>query len=169
MRARLKKIPRRRLPGQLAVEQTHDAAVVAAMLKNAGAAVPAGFTEHGECYLVAYWGDQPVGIAGIETEVDTALMRPLFVLENMRRRRIGARLLAAVRQASRTRGARTLYAIVPASSAGYFARLGFVETNFAEVVTAFGHLSMFQRACLDGGLAWRAVQLDISREGLIER
>ena len=122
------------------MEQTHDPALITAMLHRAVTAA-SGLGQSAECFLIAYLGDDPVGIAGLETEVDAALMLPLFVVENMRRHGVGASLISAVRLAAHTRGARTLYAAVPTTSVGYFARFGFEETNLAELFKAFGHAS----------------------------
>src|SRR5215469_10553700 len=60
MPATLKKIRRRRPRGEVSVEQTHDPALIAAMLDRAGAAVPIDLTDSGECFLMAYLGDDPV-------------------------------------------------------------------------------------------------------------
>jgi N-acetylglutamate synthase-like GNAT family acetyltransferase len=164
-----KKIRRRRPPGEISVEQTHDAAVIAAMLDLAGTTVPADFTDSAECFLMAYLGDNPAGIAGLETEVDAALMRPLFVLETMRRRGVGASLVRAVRVAAHARGARTLYATARTTFVDYFARFGFAGADFAELVKALGQVSIVERPRLDDVSECRAVRLDISRDGLIER
>jgi len=162
MPAKLRKIRRRRPSGEIMIEQTHDAAVIEAMLKKAASRMHA---ERGECFLIAYWGDEPIGIAGLETEVDAALMCPLFVVENMRQRGVGACLVSAVRRAADTRGARTLYAIVPAALIDFFTRLGFDETACAELDEAFGQPSMLQWM----GPNVAACRLDISHDGLIER
>jgi N-acetylglutamate synthase-like GNAT family acetyltransferase len=167
--AKPKKIRRRHPPGELTVEQSQDAALIAPILDRAGIVALAGFAESGDCFLLAYLGDDPVGIVGLKTEVDAALMRPLFVLETMRRRGVGASLVRAVRLAARTRGARTLYATTPTESVDYFARLGFADTGFGELAKAFGQLSVLQRTGSDELPECRAVCLDISRDGVIER
>jgi len=169
MPATLKKIRRRRPRGEVSIEQTHDQAVIAAMLDRAGAAVPIDLIDSGECFLMAYLGDDPVGIAGLETEVDAALMYSLFVLEAMRRRGVGASLLQAVRVAAHTRGARTLYAMAPAGFVGYFVRFGFAETGFAELVKTLGQVSMLRWTRSGDVPECAVVRLDISRDGLIER
>jgi len=163
-----RKIRRRRPSSEVTVEQTHDAAVIAAMLEGAVTSAPADATDSGECFLIAYVGDDPVGIAGVETEVDAALMRPLFVVERMRQRGVGACLVSAVRRAAHTRGARVLYAIVPATLVHYFARLGFTETSISEFDEVLGQRSMLQRTKLDPAVC-RPVRLDLSRDGLVER
>jgi N-acetylglutamate synthase-like GNAT family acetyltransferase len=169
MLATPKKIRRRRPPGEVSVEQTHDPAVIAAMLDRAGAAVPIDLTDSGKCFLMAYLGDNPAGIAGFETEVDAALMHWLFVLETMRRRGVGAALLQAVRVAAHTRGVRTLYAIAPAGLVGYFLHFGFAETDLGEVIKMFGQVSMLRLTRSDDVPECGVVRLDISRDGLIER
>jgi N-acetylglutamate synthase-like GNAT family acetyltransferase len=162
-----RKIHRRR-SGELSVEQTHDRAVITAMLDRAVTAVR-GLGQTAECFLIAYLGDEPVGIAGLETEVDAALMLPLFVAENMRCHGVGTCLLAAVRLAAHTRGARTLYTAVPTTSFGFFARFGFEETGPAELFKAFGHASMLQQMHLDNLAGFTAVRMDLSGYGLVER
>jgi len=161
------KIRRHRATGELAVEQTQDLTAIIAMLQHAG--MRGDVSANAGCFLMAYWGDDPVGIAGLETQVDAGLMRPLFVLETMRRRGIGASLVRAARVAAHTRGARMLYATTPGTFVDYFARFGFTEVGFAEIVRAFGDASRLQRTRSDDAPECRAVGLDISRDGLIER
>jgi hypothetical protein len=96
-------------------------------------------------------------------------MGPLFVLETMRRRGVGTCLVRAARTAARTRGARTLYAIAPASSLGYLAQLGFAVTGFGELVKTFGALSIGLPMKSAAAPECRAARLDISRDGVIER
>jgi N-acetylglutamate synthase-like GNAT family acetyltransferase len=164
-----KKIRRWRRSGELSVEQVHDRAVIAAMLDKAGRAARAVFTGGAECFLISYWGNDPVGIAGLETAVDAALIRPLFVLDAMRRRGIGVSLVRAARVAARARGARTLYVAAPARRIDYFSRLGFAEGDFAKLLEVFGQASMLERTSLGNVRKCRALRLDISRDGLIER
>jgi N-acetylglutamate synthase-like GNAT family acetyltransferase len=157
--AHAKKIWRRRVSGDLTVEQTHDAAIIDAMLHRA--AIAAAQIGHlPECFLIAYLGDEPVGIAGLETEVDVALVAPFFVVENMRRRRVGTHLLSAVRLAAHTRGARTLYVTVPSTYFGYFARFGFAMTSSADLVEVSRHVSM--RIRLDNVPQCGLLRLDLS-------
>jgi len=169
MLATLKKIRRRRAPGELSVEQTHDQGLIAALLDRAGTKAPAVSTDDAECFLIAYLGDDPVGIAGLKTEVDAALMRPLFVLENMRGRGVGASLVGSARVAAHARGARTLYATAPVTVLDYFERLGFAGAVFAELAKAFGQAPMLQWTRSSDERRCRIVRLDISRDGLIER
>jgi len=162
-----KKIRRRRGRDELFVQQTHDAAAIGAMLRQAGLADPVDFSMTAQCFLMAYLGDSPVGVVGLETEVDAALLHPLFVLETARRRGVGAALVRAARAAAHARGARTLYAAA-GEDAGYFARFGFAEAEFAELATSlpasrFPHMRSAEvHQCL-------LVSLDISHDGLVER
>ena len=159
---------RRRRSDELTVEQTHDPAIIAPMLEKAGIVVP-GAGVSAECFLVAYQGDNPVGIACLVTEVDAALMGAVFVVENVRRRGVGTRLVSAVRLAAHTRGARTLYAAVTRASVEYLARFGFVETTCAALSSAFGKSRISEWMRLDEFVGCKALRLDLSTDGLIER
>jgi N-acetylglutamate synthase-like GNAT family acetyltransferase len=166
--SRTKKIRRRRTPGQIVIQQTRDRATIAAMLEKARA--PASYAScDADCFLVAYFGDAPVGLVRLLTQVDAGLIDPVFVIESMRRRGIAASLVQAARVAAHTRGARMLYATGPANSVDYFARFGFTEAAFTEVVRLFGRASIPERTTSEGAAECRTVFLDISRDGLIER
>lgn len=161
MRIRAKKIRRRR-QGELAVEQARDPAVVAAMLTAAGVdahAPPA-------CALLAYIGDDPAGIAGIESVVDVALVTTLFVEMPMRRRGIGAELMRAARVAAHTRGARTLFKIASARAGAYLARFGFEPIETEAAANALEGIMGANRLRDSEMRAWR---LDISMDGVIQR
>ncbi|MBV8774290.1 MAG: GNAT family N-acetyltransferase [Deltaproteobacteria bacterium] len=162
-----KKVHRRRC-GELTVEQAHDTALIAAMLDTADMGV-SGPDQSARCFLIAYSGDEPVGIAGLETDVDAALMGPFFVVSEMRRQGVGARLISALRLAALSRGARTLYAAVPVTFVDYFARLGFAEINTAEVFRACRDCSLLQQIRGDNRLACRALRADLSWESVVER
>ncbi|MGH7779640.1 MAG: GNAT family N-acetyltransferase, partial [Candidatus Binataceae bacterium] len=99
---------RRHRPGELVIEQTRDAGAVRAFLQ-AGNMIAAGVEWPAACYLMAFFGDDAVGVIGVEPKIDAALIRSLHVAEAMRRRGIGAALVAAARKAAHARGARTLF------------------------------------------------------------
>ena len=99
---------RKHRAGELVIEQTRDFAVVREMLARGGMMTD-GIEWPAACYLVAYFGDDAVGVIGVEPKIDAALIRSLYVDESMRRRGIGAALVAAARKAAHTRGARHLY------------------------------------------------------------
>jgi N-acetylglutamate synthase-like GNAT family acetyltransferase len=166
-----RKIRRRRAAGELAVEQTRDLALVAGLLSTAG--TPADRVEApGGCYLVAYFGDAPVGAVAIEARVDAALIRSLIVTDAMRGRGIGAALISAARTAAHTRGARILYAIAPDDGAARFlAGRGFapiaIETLRAALAGTIGVDYLNQHT--DELVRLRALSLDIANDGVIQR
>lgn len=156
-------------PGELAIEQTRELAVVRAMLERA--AMPSdGIDAPSSCYLLAYIGDEPVGVVGIEPRLDAALIRSLYVVEAMRSRGIGAKLVAAARKAAHTRGARHLY-LFSAEAGEFFRRLGFEQTPVAETVKAIRGAPQVEYYRvrpndLAREMSWH---LDISQDGVIER
>lgn len=166
-----KKAYQRRAPGEFGIEQTRDLAPVRAILEAAELNVE-GLEWPAACYLLAYQGETPIGVVGIEPRVDAALLRSLAVAEPMRRHGIGEALVKAARVAAHTRGARTLYTLTRVSRYGWFTRLGFATVP----------LDQLQRA-LDGTfligywIAHQAVALneliplgiDIASDGVIER
>jgi N-acetylglutamate synthase-like GNAT family acetyltransferase len=168
MPAKPRKIRRRRPPGELTVEQSHDAAAVVSTLDAAGMMVANRTIAQGGCLLTVYLGDEPVGTAAIVTEVDVAMLPLLFVSEKMRRRGVGQYLLSAVREAVHTRGVRTLYATVPQEVRDFFTRMGFAETSPAELAEVTGQ-PVLEWIKADKATNYRAVRLDLSRYGIIER
>ncbi len=171
MGAATKKIRRRRAAGEIAVEQTRDLAQVVRMLTAAGMLAD-GVESPGGCYLMAYIGDEVAGVVGIEARVDAALIRSLVVVDAMRRRGIGAALVAAARTAAHTRGARTLYAIAPDDdSARYLARFGFAPAALEEGLEALAGTFMadYLRQHRDELARLRALSLDIANDGVIQR
>jgi N-acetylglutamate synthase-like GNAT family acetyltransferase len=169
--AAIKKIRRRRAAGELAVAQTRDLAQAAKMLSAAGM-LAEGLESSGGCYLMAYVGAAVAGVVGIEVRVDAALIRSLMVVDGMRRRGVGAALVAAARTAAHTRGARTLYALASDSdSARYFARFGFAPAALEEVLEALAGTFMadYVRQHRDECTQLRTLSLDIANDGVIER
>jgi N-acetylglutamate synthase-like GNAT family acetyltransferase len=168
MGATPRKIRRRRQAGEVTIEQTHDRALVETMLDRAAQNFPTNIAEEGECFLIAYLGEEPVAIVGLQTEIDAALMGPIFVVEEMRRRAIGVRLVSAVRRAAHARGARTLYTIVAPALTDYFVRLGFAEGTGDELFQAFRRVPKLHGTGLDLKKC-RPLRLDLSQEGLVAR
>lgn len=161
---------RRHRAGELVIEQTHDIAAVRAFLE-AGTMITDGIEWPAACYLIAFFGDDPVGVVGVEPKIDAALIRSLHVIEAMRRQGIAARLLADARKAAQTRGARTLYLFAYPELRKFFARFGFSEVarehlmndlrGAPEVEYYRAHPDELAREC--------AMALDISNDGLIAR
>jgi len=170
MAPRVKKIRRHRDDGELVIEQTRDFARVAAMLEAAELPAP-GLDRSGNCFLIAYVGARPVGVAGVETRIDVAVLRSLAVIDEMRRRGIGTALVVAARAAAHTRGARSLYALTPRDGGEYFARHGFAAVAVPPALEALAgtfvadHLRA-NPAQVPGCTAWL---LDISRDGIVIR
>ena len=80
---------RKKQEGKLVVEQTRDLGVLRAMLSGADM-ITEGLEWPPACYLVAYFGTEPVGVIGVEPSLDAALLRSLYVVDAMRRHGIGA-------------------------------------------------------------------------------
>src|SRR3984957_14770825 len=146
---------RKHRAGELVIEQTRNLASVREMLTRAGMMTD-GIDWPAACYIVAYIGDEAVGVIGVEPKVDAALIRSLYVNESMRRRGIGAALLAAARKAAHTRGARHLY-LFSTDAGKYFERQGFKTAAVDDVIAAIP------------GVPQVAYHLDISSDGVIER
>jgi GNAT superfamily N-acetyltransferase len=169
MAPRVKKIRRHRDDGELVIEQTRDLARVATLFEAAG--LPAtGLERPGCCYLSACIGTRPVGVAGVETRIDIAVLGALVVLEELRRRGIGTALLAAARAAAHTRGARGLYALAPPEIGEFFASHGFAAVAVSEATAALAGTFVTNplptSSANTGCTAWL---LDISRDGIVMR
>ncbi len=160
---------RRHDEGTLVIEQAASRDPVRTMLAAAGMATD-GIESPAACYLIAWLGDQPAGVIGIETRLDAALLRSLIVAEPMRRRGIAAELIAAARKAAHTRGARTLYAF-SSSGSEYLSRRGFGPAPVGDLIEALSGVPQVEYyrarpAELARQTAWR---LDISKDGVIIR
>jgi len=160
---------RKHRAGELVIEQTRDLALVREMLTRAGTMTD-GIQWPAACYLVAYLGDEAAGVIGVESKIDAALIRSLYVNESMRRRGIGGALVAAARKAAHTRGARHLY-LFSTEAGGFFKRHGFTTVAVAEVIAAIPGVPQvdYYRARPDELAREVAYHLDISADGVIER
>jgi N-acetylglutamate synthase-like GNAT family acetyltransferase len=170
MAARVRKVRRHRDDGELTIEQTRDLARVAEMLEAAGLSTT-GLDRPGNCFLIAYLGASPVGLAGVETRIDVAVIRTLAVVPEMRGLGIGAALAAAARAAAHTRGARTVYALAPHDAGQYFKRLGFAAAVMTEVIAALdsAFVADHLRATPDRIQDLTVWSLDISHDGIVVR
>jgi N-acetylglutamate synthase-like GNAT family acetyltransferase len=160
---------RKHRAGEIVVEQTRNLVLVRAMLAQAGM-VADGIEWPAACYIVAYVGDEAVGVIGVESKIDVALIRSLYVNESSRRRGIGSALVAAARKAAHTRGARHLF-LFAGDAGSYFSRLGFEPAEVASLVRvlAGAPLVEFYRARPEELARAVAFHLDISGDGVIER
>jgi N-acetylglutamate synthase-like GNAT family acetyltransferase len=160
---------RKKQEGKLVIEQTRDLEIVRAILSDAGMNTE-GLEWPAACYLVAYFGTQPVGVIGVEPALDAALIRSVYVVDAMRGRGIGAALVASARKAAHTRGARSLYLFTTAAG-DFFKGFGFVEVPVAQLVSVLGaapQVKFYQARPreLARDAAWH---LDISQDGVILR
>jgi N-acetylglutamate synthase-like GNAT family acetyltransferase len=166
-----KKAYQRRAPGEIGIEQTHDLRPVRAIIRGLGL-FDEGLDWAAACYLLAYEGASPIGTVGIEPRIDAALLRSLAVVEPMRRRGVGTALVKAARVAAHTRGARTLYTLIPSQYLEWFKRQGFAAVQLEELKRALagtfliGHLSTHQSGVFD---EVSALAVDIASDGVIER
>lgn len=162
---------RKHRPGEIVVEQTRDLARVRRLLEQ-GAMITDGIEWPPACYLLAFDGNDAVGVVGVEPLLDAALIRSLYVAESHRRRGVGEQLVAAARKAAHTRGARQLYLFSYSPQPGrFFQRLGFEPVDTADVVSALkGCPQLEYYVAHPADLATEvAYRLDITRDGIIER
>ena len=160
---------RKHRPGELVIEQTRDLVRVREMLADAEMMTD-GIEWPAECYILAYNGDEAIGVVGVEAKIDAALIRSLYVKPAMRQRGIGAGLVTAARKAAHTRGARHLY-LFSTDAGGFFERHGFVRIEVADVIAALPNVPQVghYRARPDELAREVAYHLDISGDGVIER
>ena len=160
---------RKHRAGELVIEQTRDLERVRAMLARAGMSTD-GIEWPAACYIVAYVGDEAVGVIGVESKIDAALLRSLYVNESMRGRGIGAALVTAARKAAHTRGARHLY-LFTRDAGEFFERLAFEPTDTASVMSALAGAPQveYYREHPEELRSEAAYHLDISGDGVIER
>ena len=160
---------RKHRAGEIAIEQTRDLARVRKLLEH-GKMLTHGVEWPPACYLLAFDGDDGVGVVGVEPLLDSALLRSLYVLEQHRHREIGRRLVMAARQAAHTRGARQLF-LFATRAEGFFRRLGFKRATLEELTAALrGSPQTDYYLARPQELASEVTyRLDISRDGIIER
>jgi N-acetylglutamate synthase-like GNAT family acetyltransferase len=160
---------RKHRPGELVIEQTRDLVRVREMIAGA-AMMTEGIEWPAACYILAYDGDEVIGVIGVEAKIDAALIRSLYVKPAMRQRGIGADLVTAARKAAHTRGARHLY-LFSTDAGSFFERQGFVRAEVADVVKALSGVPQVEhyRARPDELAREVAYHLDISGDGVIER
>jgi amino-acid N-acetyltransferase len=160
---------RKHRAGELTVEQTRDLALLRALLERGGM-MTEGIAWPAACYLIAYVGDEAVGVIGVEPKIDAALIRSLYVNESMRGRGIGGALISAARKAAHTRGARHLY-LFGVDAGSFFERHGFEKVAVEDVLAAIAGVPQVE--CFRGWPEEIARQvgyhLDISGDGVIER
>ena len=160
---------RKHRPGEIVIEQTRDLAQIRKLLEEA-AMLTEGIEWPPACYLLAFDGDEAVGVVGVEPALDSALIRSLYVRQSHRRGGIGERLVTAARKAAHTRGARQLY-LFSTEAGGFFQRIGFEPAAVSDLTAALRGTPQTDYYLarpneLEQEVAFR---LDISRDGIIER
>ena len=95
-----------------------------------------------------------VGYCGIEVYQESALLRSLMLLPEMRRRGYGAAIIERMAEHARRRGARSLY-LLTASSAEYFERAGFQRIDRAEAPPAIAATTEFKALAPTGATFMR--------------
>jgi hypothetical protein len=147
------------------------------MLKMAKLATSA-LSRPGTCVLLARWGADPAGVAAVETSLDIAFTRWLWVTPALRRRGVGTALINSVREAARTRGARQLHALTLIECGKFMERCGFVTNSMADAFEVINRNFVidFEREYADfpdrrPDLTdrYRAWLLDISSDGIVIR
>jgi N-acetylglutamate synthase-like GNAT family acetyltransferase len=160
---------RKHRAGELVIEQSRNLALVHEMLTRAGM-MTEGIEWPAACYIVAYVGDEGVGVIGVESKIDAALIRSLYVHESMRGRGIGAALVAAARKAAHSRGARHLY-LFSTDAGEFFERHGFKTVAVDDVIAAIPGVPQvdYYRGRPEQLAREVAYHMDISNDGVIER
>jgi amino-acid N-acetyltransferase len=88
----------------------------------------------------------PVGFGGLEVHGADALLRSLVTLPPVRRRGIGAAIVAALEFEAQLHGCRSLW-LLTGSAAGFFARLGYAKCERAAVPEAIRATAEFAALC----------------------
>ena len=97
-------------------------------------------------FVVAEWGDDIVGVAGLEVCCDNALLRSVAVADAWRSRGLGRALVSRVVSDAEARGIRALY-LLTTTAERYFPSFGFREITRAEVPQDIRETSEFTSAC----------------------
>ena len=97
-------------------------------------------------FVVAYAGDDLVGVAGLEVCCDNALLRSVAVAPEWRSRRLGRALVMRVVADAEARGIRALY-LLTTTAEQYFPSFGFERIARDEVPDDVRATAEFQSAC----------------------
>ena len=105
-----------------------------------------GVKEALSAFVVAYAGDDLVGVAGIEVCCDNALLRSVAVAPEWRSRRLGRELVTRVVADAEARGIRALY-LLTTTAEQYFPSFGFERVARDEVPEDVRATAEFRSAC----------------------
>ena len=105
-----------------------------------------GVKEALSTFVVAYSGDDLVGVAGLEVCCDNALLRSVAVAPEWRSRRLGRALVTRVVADAEARGIRALY-LLTTTAEQYFPSFGFERIARDEVPDDVRTTAEFRSAC----------------------
>jgi N-acetylglutamate synthase-like GNAT family acetyltransferase len=88
----------------------------------------------------------PVGFGGLEVHGDRAMLRSLVTLPPVRGRGIGTAMVAALETEAAFHHCRSVW-LITTGQAGFFARLGYVPCDRAEVPEAIRSTRQFAELC----------------------
>ena len=120
---------------------------VLTLLRESGLPV-ADVRSRPEAFHVAFDGDDPVGVGGIEVHGGTGLLRSVAVEREVRGEGVGAAICDALERRAAEDGVETLY-LLTTTAAGFFAGWGYVETDRRAVPTAIRGTTEFRELCPD--------------------
>jgi N-acetylglutamate synthase-like GNAT family acetyltransferase len=99
---------------------------------------------------ILFWrferNDMPVGFGGLEVCGDDALLRSLVTLPPLRRRGIGAAMVAVIETEALARQLRNVY-VLTLDGAAFFTGLGYVPCRREDVPAAVRATAQFSRLC----------------------
>lgn len=99
-------------------------------------------------FVVAEHGDEIVGVAGLESCCDDALLRSVAVAPGWRSRGLGRALVTRVISDAEARGIRALY-LLTNTAERYFPSFGFHRVSRDDVPTSVRETAEFSHACPD--------------------
>jgi amino-acid N-acetyltransferase len=119
----------------------------------------AGVEEWWERFTVAESAQGIVGLAGVETYPDGALLRSVAVHPSMRGTGLGRALVERALGAARDAGAKDVY-LLTTTATGYFPRLGFAEVPRETIPDTVQASVEFRGACPASAVAMHHTLVD---------
>lgn len=98
------------------------------------------------CFYVAFDGDDPVGIGGLEVHGRDGLLRSVVVEQSLRGRGLGTALAEELEELAAAAGIEMLY-LLTTTVADFFAERGYVEVARAEAPPSIRETSEFAELC----------------------
>lgn len=124
----------------------NDLAVIGRLL--ADGALPTGDldTLRAADFVIAEIDGVPLGTAGVELYAPVGLLRSVAVARELRRRGVGAQLVAAVERRARDRGVRDLY-LLTTTAERFFGRRGYARLERTAAPAAIRGTTEFSALC----------------------